>query len=875
MRLIAHIILICTVPLTLIFLAMCTLTLSIVIPSIIIWGNKLENHIIREEINNLIIRTNNIRNLTSLNFGQIANEIDLMKTYTNKMYNNTFNIKSYYPNYYITGEHPRVINGINNKHSVWYNKNSALPQDQSHLNISSILDNVWRSLFWSNTKYQGLYIGYEDGLFRHFPYMVLSHYPSYAYTCLSNNQHTVGYDPRCRGWYIAAKEDQTKIHFTEPYSDAGTGDILISAAHAVHDNNIFIGAVSIDISMGDLASVILTETILDNGYTYLLDTRDNIIVYPNLEYDQLYSVFDLEFTSQTERTAFQQIFTDMKESTIGSQNFIKNGNDWLIIYGKVEGTDYIISMVVPYSDIKKSVTIINVLVGVCIGISVLIMIITTILMIIISVYTNVIISKKITDPLKQFTNVTTSITQDHLDIELGDINAGAPEISSIYKNFQYLIKAVRFANEKYAENNLALAYKNYLEVEKMLLKLENKKGLGVVYNNIGIVLKDLKEISNHLSMAKEYFDKAIANATELQDSAIKKQDNCTVTFFAITLANRYMNLGIYYTELSETTKAMKMFDTSIHIHKHTDNKLGEIKTMGNMGNLLMNIGKLEDAFSIYSEAYQVAFDRYTKNKIEQNAELLQYASFNMGLYYKRTENYNKARRYLDQAISVKKRIQTNFKNACLFNLSEVHTLLGNTTLSKELISTLTKPKHIIFVLDCSGSMDGSPIQQCRKSITTIIRNYLTCGDTVSLMIFSNEVRWVFQKTLMEGNQDNMIYKTKHNTQIGGRTAFYDAVYTSIRSSIKDDNTWIVALTDGEDNASTHTYQNVADDVRRYNVNIVLITVGKLKTIRYLKYITDSSRSGMLIQTTDIQGIREAFSQAIDVINRGQVNIETF
>ena len=46
-----------------------------------------------------------------------------------------------------------------------------------------------------------------------------------------------------------------------------------------------------------------------------------------------------------------------------------------------------------------------------------------------------------------------------------------------------------------------------------------------------------------------------------------------------------MNTGIYYAELNEVSKAMQMYETSMEIHKQNDNKLGEIKTMGNMGSI--------------------------------------------------------------------------------------------------------------------------------------------------------------------------------------------------------------------------------------------------------------------------------------------------
>lgn len=65
-------------------------------------------------------------------------------------------------------------------------------------------------------------------------------------------------------------------------------------------------------------------------------------------------------------------------------------------------------------------------------------------------------------------------------------------------------------------------------------------------------------------------------------------------------------------------------------------------------------------------------------------------------------------------------------------------------------------------------------------------------------------------------------------------------------------------------------------VKKYNLNVIVITVGELQrhTIDAIESIVKESPNGLRIRARNTDGIREAFGQAIEVINKGQVNLET-
>merc|ERR1711916_297758 len=182
------------------------------------------------------------------------------------------------------------------------------------------------------------------------------------------------------------------------------------------------------------------------------------------------------------------------------------------------------------------------------------------------------------------------------------------------------------------------------------------------------------------------------------------------------------------------------------------------------------------------------------------------------------------------------------------------------------------PKHVLFVLDTSGSMAGSRIKECRSSVVTILESYMYRNDAVS---------WVFSQENVTKKLRDLKGMTARGTRCTGGTAFYDALLGSIHhvrdAEIENTNQWIVALTDGEDNRSRTAAAVVARAVRDNSINIIIITVGTLQNRAAVQSITDAAEQGrgILITAEGTEAISSAFSQAVEVINAGQVKLEAF
>ncbi|MCR4823672.1 MAG: hypothetical protein K5873_12465 [Treponema sp.] len=80
--------------------------------------------------------------------------------------------------------------------------------------------------------------------------------------------------PPNRGWYIGAVEKKGQLHFEEPYIDEMTGGLCISVSKQVFDKNKnFMGVVSIDLLIKDLAKMVESVYLSENGKINLVSNK--------------------------------------------------------------------------------------------------------------------------------------------------------------------------------------------------------------------------------------------------------------------------------------------------------------------------------------------------------------------------------------------------------------------------------------------------------------------------------------------------------------------------------------------------------------------------------------------------------------------------
>lgn len=96
------------------------------------------------------------------------------------------------------------------------------------------------------------------------------------------NWNPTDWDARKRPWYPYAKQNQQAV-LTDPYPDAASGEILISAVANLYDQREFRGAFGGDLSLKTISEALNTLNFHNTGYAFLLNANGNIISHPNAE----------------------------------------------------------------------------------------------------------------------------------------------------------------------------------------------------------------------------------------------------------------------------------------------------------------------------------------------------------------------------------------------------------------------------------------------------------------------------------------------------------------------------------------------------------------------------------------------------------------
>lgn len=137
----------------------------------------------------------------------------------------------------------------------------------------------------------------------------------------------------------------------------------------------------------------------------------------------------------------------------------------------------------------------------------------------------------------------------------------------------------------------------------------------------------------------------------------------------------------------------------------------------------------------------------------------------------------------------------------------------------QLISTylnkVRKPAQVVFVLDVSGSMNGSRLEKLKETMTGLAGgSSSTLGsfaefrqrETIEIIMFSSDVVDVGRYDISEGNRDATLKKLTddiNNLDASGGTALYSALWVgyekaaALRKAEPDRFTSVVLLTDGD------------------------------------------------------------------------------
>jgi Ca-activated chloride channel family protein len=161
---------------------------------------------------------------------------------------------------------------------------------------------------------------------------------------------------------------------------------------------------------------------------------------------------------------------------------------------------------------------------------------------------------------------------------------------------------------------------------------------------------------------------------------------------------------------------------------------------------------------------------------------------------------------------------------------------------------LTKRKtNVILVVDSSGSMEGDKLSNAQAALRTFLAQIPSDQERVGLVEFNTDVVNIIELDTLARNRP-MLVSSVDSLQAGGNTALLDAVRTAYarlqREADPDRINAIVAMTDGRENASAVSLQQLTREIRAGNqdlpVVIFAVAYGRDADYEVLQALADAS-----------------------------------
>ncbi|MCF7885120.1 MAG: VWA domain-containing protein [Candidatus Marinimicrobia bacterium] len=165
--------------------------------------------------------------------------------------------------------------------------------------------------------------------------------------------------------------------------------------------------------------------------------------------------------------------------------------------------------------------------------------------------------------------------------------------------------------------------------------------------------------------------------------------------------------------------------------------------------------------------------------------------------------------------------------------------------------------NFVLIMDKSGSMSGDAMQQAKKAIISFLAD-IRGNDRVGMITFNERPENLFDLTNNLKNKKNLI----SDIEASGSTALYDALalgfdQLSYSSGVKI----IIYLTDGRDNQSNFSIEEINSMARSENILVYGIGLGEVDVAK----LTELSRvtSGYFTTTSDPHDLNNVYSKVLN------------
>ncbi|WP_181347506.1 methyl-accepting chemotaxis protein [Thalassobacillus sp. CUG 92003] len=204
------------------------------------------------------------------------------------------------------------------------------------------------------------------------------------------------YDPRTRPWYEQASENPGEPIWTEPYVDADSGELIVSAAKSVSNNGQMVGVMAIDLNMQAILDIVQNVEIGESGYAAIIDQSGTFVSHP----DEARIGEDVSDSSY-----FQDI--QAQENASGTVEYTESGEDRTLGYTNNDRVGWTIIGTINQSELAEKAQPILLPIA-----------ITILIVLILSFFLTLVITRKITKPIKSLQGKMKAVEEGDLSVDL-------------------------------------------------------------------------------------------------------------------------------------------------------------------------------------------------------------------------------------------------------------------------------------------------------------------------------------------------------------------------------------------------------------------------------------------------------------------------
>ena len=301
-----------------------------------------------------------------------------------------------------------------------------------------------------------------------------------------------------RAWYKAVEEEKTIL--TDAYVDVSTGNVILSAATPVYDQNgqNIIGVAGVDVALDHINELLPEYKIGNNGFVILATSEGNVIYHPNTDNQQ---------KSLSELNADKTLIQAVEGGKDTSVHYSADGKSKYGYVGRIGSTDYLTISCLPASEYFASLIR-------CI-IIVLLLVIAGIVVIIITIRH---LATQLTKPIVALNDVAQELAEGNLDVtldiasenEIGELADSIQKTVDRLKEYINYIDEISSVLDRLADGKLKFTLKydyagEFAKVKTALLHISG---------SFEQMIEDIIDSSTQVSIGAEELSKAAQNIAE-------------------------------------------------------------------------------------------------------------------------------------------------------------------------------------------------------------------------------------------------------------------------------------------------------------------------------------------------------------------------